>query len=205
MTKRKRIIFAALIACGIVIFMVCLSRGDFSPVPRVKITHIDRSTVAQTLCQKEIELANMTIVGGAGQNTPFKKAIDDALTHNNSNVVAEYVLELGFGAKRYCKDTVTIKDLAPDQTILSVKCQIRDDLSDWSSNGFTLLLSSLLSPLSGYKRDYGREYVIMADTVQQLQSGHNAQVEWLGKWRPENSKSEWPDSPPGAPCYPAEG
>ena len=199
MTRRKRILFAALIACGVIIFMVCLSRADFSPVPKAGITNVDAATVGQILCQKEIELANMTIVGGVGQNTPFKKAVDEALAHNKSTMVAEYELELGFGAKSHCKDTIFLDTRQPDQIILSVKCKRKDDTHVWNSG-----VSGLFG-FSRYKRDYGREYVIMSETVRQLQADHQARIEWLGKWRPENSKRNWPDGPPGAPSYPAKG
>jgi len=189
--KQKWLVIIAILLTALSIYLFSI---DLTPIPKSRIGNIDSSTVAQIPCQKEVELNETTIVGGMGPNSPFKKAVDRALVHNSPEVTAEYELELGFSAKAYCKDIIFMDTHQPGQTLLSVKCKRKDDTHAWNSS-----VSSLFG-FSRYNRDYGREYVIMVETVKQLQAEHQAKVEWLGRWRPENSKAQWPDIP-GTPSY----
>ena len=180
MTRRKRILFAAFIACGVVIFIVCVSRADFSPVPKARITRVDSSTVAQVLCQNEPEIDSPAELGAPGPNSPFRKAVEQALAQNLQAVTAEYEIRLGFGAKAYCKDTIFLDTRQPDQIILSVKCERKDDTSDWSSSLFEFVVRHLKS---SYQRDHDRENLLMVNTTEELKADHQARIEWLGKWR----------------------
>ena len=181
MLKEKIMIIVAIISGS------CLV--GCSAVPKARITNVDSFTVAHTLYQnggtRSFVRADSPWFGG-----PDKWKYDNRTVwptaeeiHNNRKTMAKYS-HSGLWSLQLFKDTVLIEVKQPNETILSVKCETKTE-----SHGFPHVVALLLEPIDNilkpYKREHDREQMLMTTTIGQLKTNYQAQVEWLGKWRPD--------------------
>ncbi len=189
MMKRQLNILTAII--------VCLCLVGCSAVPNAKITNVDSFTVAQALYENGASRTETTVndMLGAAMSKDLEKKFPKLpksghsnfvthrsvfpapeVIHNNKKTTAKYDLSRGFDTLQ-CKDTITLYVQQSNETILSVKCETKH---------ISFPVGILFHWLTPYKRDYRREQTLMINTTEYLQADHQAQIEWLGKWRPDS-------------------
>ena len=181
MLKQKLIVIVATIAC-------CCLIGC-SAVPKARITIVDSYTVAQMLYEnggtRSFVRADSPWFGG-----PDKWKYEDRtvwptaeVIHNNRKMTIRYT-KGGLWSLRRFKDTISINAKETNDTVLSVKCEIKDE-SHGAPHVVAIILEPIVNLLNPYKRDHERENMLMTSTAQQLKAEHQAHIEWLGKWRPD--------------------
>lgn len=175
-------------------------------VPKAKISNVDGLTVAQILWQQGNPRSETTpndlmapaydkiISDMTGINTSSPKNPNTHITHatvwpdpktilKKGTITIKYDISAGFGFI-YCKDKVSLKKQSQDKTILSVKCENKHvEAENWGILGLLGFLMQNLNPV--YERDIEREHTLMVNTTKILSEQYQAQIEWLGKWRPD--------------------
>jgi hypothetical protein len=138
-------------------------------VPKVRISNVERETIAKTLWEQGHSRTTITLDHVSAESVwPSFGEI------NKPRTVIKYTLTNHFIYRKRCRDTLSIVSESPNDTVVSLKCKEKNYIFDYLH---------YLWPF--YKRNTYREQTVMLNTVRALQDNEGFNMEWLSKWKPD--------------------